>query len=233
MAAEDFDRSSLARYLHLSPAQVEKLVKRQEIPARRVGGQEVFSRAEVHHWMESRMGLLDDGELAAIEDRLQSKTTPAPVSVTGMLALESIDVLLPAKTRRSVYTKMAELAANTGMLWDAKKMADAVRTRDDMQSTAMDNGVALLHPRRPMSNILGESVLALGLSGQGIPFGSPVLTDVFWLICSIDDRSHLQTLARISRLIALDSFLPDLRACGDSEAVLDLVRDSEQQVADG
>ena len=76
-------------------------------------------------------------------------------------------------------------------------MADAVRAREQLQSTAMDNGVALLHPRRPLANILAEPVLAVGISPQGIPFGgSSRLTDVFLLICSCDDRGHLRTLAR-------------------------------------
>jgi len=42
-----------------------------------------------------------------------------------------------------------------------------------------DIGVALLHPRRPQASILGEAVLALGITGQGIPFGGTSgLTDL-------------------------------------------------------
>ncbi len=33
-------------------------------------------------------------------------------------------------------------------------MAEAVRSREQMQPTALENGVALLHPRRPMAKIL-------------------------------------------------------------------------------
>ena len=50
-----------------------------------------------------------------------------------------------------------------------------------MHSTALDNGVALLHPRRPMPAILAEAVLALGITPGGIPFGSGgSLTDIFF-----------------------------------------------------
>ena len=49
-------------------------------------------------------------------------------------------------------------------------MVEAVRAREEMHSTALDNGVALLHPRRPTVTDLAEAVLALGISPGGIPF---------------------------------------------------------------
>ena len=37
-----------------------------------------------------------------------------------------------------------------------KEMAEAVRTREDMLPTAREDGVALLHPRRPLAGILAQ-----------------------------------------------------------------------------
>jgi excisionase family DNA binding protein len=56
MATEDFDVDSLAAYLHMMPPQIARLAERGKIPSRRVGGQWKFSRAEVHHWLEQRIG---------------------------------------------------------------------------------------------------------------------------------------------------------------------------------
>ncbi len=216
MPEEVFDLPTLAKYLHLSIQQVEKLVKRDEIPSRRIGGELRFSRAEVHQWMESRMGLLDDAGLAAVESQMQDEGDAAveELNLHDILLAEAIAVPLVARTKNSVIAKMTEMAMNTGMLWDAEKMAAAIKAREDLQSTAMDNGVAILHPRRPQTAILAEGFLALGITSQGIPFGgSRHLTDVFWLVCSIDDRMHLQTLARLSRLLVNETFLESLRAC--------------------
>ena len=112
-------------------------------------------------------------------------------------------VPLNARTRTSVIDKMVQLAAATGWLWDPDKMAEAVAAREHLHSTALDNGVALLHPRRPQPNILAQPFLAFGRTHRGIPFGDARgrLTDVFFLILSTDDRGHLRTLARLSRLI--------------------------------
>ena len=99
-------------------------------------------------------------------------------------------------------------------------MAEAVRSREQLHSTALDNGVALMHPRRPLTSILAEPVIALGISPQGIPFGGRgQLTDIFFLICSTDDRGHLRTLARLSRLIGSDELLDALRQAPSAAAV--------------
>jgi PTS system nitrogen regulatory IIA component len=120
---------------------------------------------------------------------------------------------------------MCELAANTGMLWDPQRMADAVAEREAMASTAMEHGVALLHPRRPQPSILGQAVLALGITSQGIPFGGlgGGLTDVFFLIAATSDHEYLRTLARLSRVINDRDWLNQLRAADDAHTARQLI----------
>ncbi len=233
MSQEDFDIDSLAAYLHLDPQKVMRMADRGKIPGRKVGGGWVFSGPEIHHWLEERIGASDDQELAEVEDVLRGKPdSPVPTPVVEMLPLESIAIPLPARTRNSVITAMCDLAAQTGLLWDAEKMATAVRDREEMHPTALENGVALLHPRRPIPNILGEAFLALGRTDSGIPFGGSrgILTDVFFLILSTDDRGHLNTLARLSRMITDPQFLADLRAASDAQAVRELFAAKESAI---
>ncbi len=231
-----FDVASLAAYLHITPSQVEKLAKRDKLPFRRVNGKIQFPRAEIHHWMEERMGVLDDHELAAVEGRLEREHVAATpegtdVEVAQWLSVTSIAVPLAARTRRSAISSMSELAASTGILWDAEKMTAAVTAREELQSTALDNGVALLHPRRPQAAILGDNLLALGITGQGIPFGgSRTLTDIFFLVCSMDDRSHLRVLARIARLIASEALLESIRLAGNATLVYESICEAESNL---
>ena len=234
MAYEDFTVDTLAAYLHLTPSQVTKLAEREKIPARKVSGQWRFSPADVHHWLEDRLGLQEEEKLAHVEQVLteSAPSDESELSIAGTLAVTAIAIPLEARTRRSVIDSMAELAAQGGMLWDAPAMAEAVLSREDMQPTALDNGVALLHPRRPMSNILAEPVLALGITHQGIPFGGARgrLTDIFFLICSTEDRMHLRTLARLSRMITGDEFLDSLRSASDAGEVHERIAAREAEV---
>ena len=126
---------------------------------------------------------------------------------------------------------MVELAAQTGWLWDPGAMADAVRLREELHSTALENGVAMLHPRRPLPKILAQPFVALGVTSTGIPFGTGVpMTDVFFLLASIEDRGHLRTLARLSRLLAAPGFVDSLRAAEDAKAARQLFVDAEEKL---
>lgn len=233
MSQEDFDIDSLAAYLHLDPQKVMRMADRGKIPGRKIGGRWVFSGPEIHHWLEERIGASDDQELAEVEDVLRTKSdAPKPSPLVEMLPIEAIAIPLAARTRNSVITAMCDQAAQTGLLWDPEQMAEAVRDREEMHPTALENGVALLHPRRPMPGILGEAFLALGRVDAGIPFGGSrgVLTDIFFLILSADDRGHLNTLARLSRMITDMDFLAEVRSAPDAVAVREMFADKEEQI---
>jgi PTS system nitrogen regulatory IIA component len=233
MADDDFGVESLAEYLHLETSQVSRMAERGKLPARRIGGAWRFSRSEIHHWLEEKIGAADEAELAHMEGALERSTRAGEeqtLSIAELLPLEAIAVPLVARTKNSVINAMTDLAASTGLLWDPVKMADAVRQREEMYPTALDNGVALLHPRRPLASILGEAFLALGATDQGIPFGGSRLTDVFFLICSVNDQGHLRILARLSRLINSPDFMDELRAAHSAQEVHELFVRREQEI---
>lgn len=231
MSHGDFDLDGLARYLHLHPQQVAKLVDRGEIPSRRIGGELRFSAAEVHHWLEDRIGVSGEEELARMESAMERSHAVAQEAATIAELIPPGGVALPlkARTRNSVILAMVRLAEGAGLLWDAEKMAEAVKQRENLHSTALDNGVALLHPRRPLTGILAEPWIVLGITPQGIPFGGATgLTDIYFLLGSTSDAGHLRTLARLSRLIAAPGFLDELREAHDESRIRHAVLAYEQ-----
>jgi nitrogen PTS system EIIA component len=237
MPTQDFSVESLARYLHLTAAQVTRLVERGKLPGRKVAGQWRFSRADIHHWLEQRIGLADEEELLQYESVLDGPpgTTTGraeDVSIAELLPIEAIAVPLEAKTRDAVFRTMCGAAERTGWLWDSPKMIEAIRSREEMYSTVLESGVALLHPRRPMPTILAQAFLALGITSRGIPFGGHrgVLTDVYFLICSVEDRGHLKTLARLSRILASAGFLDALRQVPDARSARELIAETEKNL---
>jgi nitrogen PTS system EIIA component len=236
MASKDLDVDELAAYLHLTPPQVRRLADREQLPGRRIAGEWRFSEAEVHAWLEERIGASNIDELSKVQqvvDRWSDRKSDIG-ELASLLRMEAIEIPLAARTRSSVVRRMCGLAEQAGVLWDATRMVAAVLDREALHPTALDNGVALLHPRRPQASILAEPMLALGVTAQPLPFGneSGHLTDVFFLICSTDDRVHLQVLAKISRLLSGTDFLSELRHVETPrEAFETLVK--HEQVLDG
>jgi PTS system nitrogen regulatory IIA component len=231
MPEEDFDIAGLAAYLHLDPAQVARLAERGKIPGRRVSGQWRFAQADVRSWMEKQIGLSDEAELTKMEDALdRSAGAESRVSIAELLPVEAMAVPLPSRTRTAVVTDIVEVAARTGWLWNPDKMAEAVRSREAMHPTALENGVALLHPRRPMPSILGQSFIAFGRTIHGIPFGARELTDLFFLILATEDAGYLRVLARLSRMIGDADFLARLREAPDAAEARRVIGEREKEL---
>jgi len=204
------------------------------LPGRKVSGEWRFAKPDIHHWLENRIGLSDEAELIEVETALQ-QSAPAgsqeDICIADLLPIEAIAIPLFARTRNSVIDSMVELAAKTGWLWDTREMADAIKLRESMHSTALENGVALLHPRRPLAKILAQPFLAMGCTSSGIPFGSDVpLTDVFFLICSMEDRGHLLVLARLSRVLASPGFLNAMHQVNDAREAHQLIIETEERL---
>jgi PTS system nitrogen regulatory IIA component len=215
MSGKDFDLEQLAAYLHFTPDQIQKLIKRGELPGRKVQGQWRFSESEIHHWLENRIGMSSPEELEEVE-RWFERSAPdeeSPVVLADLLSVDAIAIPLKSRTSTAVIRDMCHLAANTGKLWDESAMAQAVQAREQLLSTALENGVALLHPRRPQPNLLAESFLAMGIALSPLPFGnrSGRQTDLFFLIGAENDRIHLRIQARLGRLISDPNLLEQLR----------------------
>lgn len=228
---DDFDVGQLAAYLHLTPEQVLKMAERDRIPGRRVGGEWRFPEAEIHHWLEERIGAADEEQLGKVEAVLDRSAGPdRPPQLSDILSVDAIAIPFAARTRSSVIRNMCDLAAQTGLMWDAPAMAEAVKQREALHPTALENGVALLHPRRPQTSILADSMIALGVCSSPIPFSDEgQLTDIFFLICSYDDRAHLRILARLSRVIASDDVPQNLRAAGSPQEAWEVIKEAEAE----
>jgi len=231
--ADDFDLEGLAAYLHLELAKVKKMAERGKLPGRRQNGGWRFNAAEIHHWLEARIVESDPDEATRIEGALshdRRTADEAGITLEQLLEPGALAVPLMARTKAAVINGMCDLAAGTGMLWDADKMGDAVRQREEMLPTAVEGGIALLHPRRPMESILGGPMLAVGRTMRGIPFGCPSggLTDLFFLILSVNDRQHLRTLARLGRILGMAGTIDELRDAEDAGTLAGILIAKEQ-----
>lgn len=235
MAEEDFDELSLAAFLHLTPEQVRKMADRDRLPGRRVSGKWRFSRPEIHEWFEQKIGLSDEQELTEVEkvlERNRPQQRGDSFHIPDLLSMENVYIPFLARTKKSVIQKICDFTAETGRLWDPVKMADGLHSREEIHPTALENGVALLHPRRPMPTIMGEPFLALGVTSSGIPFGGPrgCMTDIFFLIGSTTESVHLRVLARLSRLIQQAELLDAIRSAQGAEIAWRAIRDFDSQL---
>ena len=234
LSNEQFGITDLARWLAMDARDVTKLVSRGRLPARRVGGEWRFHRAEITRWIESELHISSSAELLRFEQTPianQNTHQNGGVLLTDSILLpECVVNPLQGKTKSSVLRELVHTAANSYRIWDTDSVLKALQEREDLSSTAFTSGVAFPHPGKRMAGAISESVVAMGISRQGIPFGAPEgrLTHLFFLVLATDDVGHLSILARLSRLTrSVETLISRVCECETSIAAMEILREAE------
>jgi PTS system nitrogen regulatory IIA component len=232
MPNQPMDIQELAAYLQRDARDLQKLASRGQLPGRKVGGEWRFTRAEINHWISTRLPEWDEAELTALESTGSAPARAGELVVSPLLSEACIAVPLNARTKTSVLRELVQLAEQSWHVYDAEAIRTAIEQREEMGSTAMPGGVAIPHIHRPMPNALGDSVIAYGRTLSGIPFGADLgqLTDIFFLVLSQDDRTHLRVLARLARLLLQPGFADQLRAAETPADTWQLIDTAEREL---
>jgi PTS system nitrogen regulatory IIA component len=229
------DLEQLAAYLHRDVREVSKLANRGYLPGKKVGGQWRFASTEINYWIETQMHAFTEQELEALERRGTISYVAEEPLISAMLTESTIAVPLRASTKASVLKELVNLAEQSWQIYDVGALHDAVKHREELGTTALESGVAIPHPHRPLSaKAQGESVIAFGRTGAGIPFGSPDggLTDLFFLVSCRDSGMHLRVLARISRLMLRPGFLDELRGAESVQETYQIIEQTERELTE-
>jgi mannitol/fructose-specific phosphotransferase system IIA component (Ntr-type) len=120
-------------------------------------------------------------------------------------------------------------------VYDRQALLQGLEAREELCSTGVPGGLALLHTREPDPYQFESAFLALGRSVQQIPFGAPDgrPTDLFFLIGCLDAGMHLHTLARLCLMAQKTELLAGLRQASDAAAMYECIIDAEQAVLGG
>jgi PTS system nitrogen regulatory IIA component len=225
----------VARMLGTDVRRVERMAQRGGIPCQKVGGQFRFNRAEITEWLQQHVGRMSDEHLAEMDAGMteQRQTPQDEMIVSPLLRLEAVTPNLGSRTKDSTLRELVALAEKTGLVLNGQELTEAVLHREELLSTAMEHGIAIPHPRRPLPYAIAEPILAVAKTTQGIAFGAPDgrLTDLFFLTASQDDRHHLHILARLCRMLYDEDFLGHLRDAETAQEMVELLKERELEVA--
>jgi PTS system nitrogen regulatory IIA component len=234
MPREQMNDKQVAAYLDMDLRQVQKLSSRGQMPCRKIGGQFVYTKLEVDHWAFSRFGELDRDELAGIEKgvSLHHGYDPHELSLDSLIPRGGIAVPLDARTGSAVLRKLVDLGESLGVIYVPEEVHDELRKREELCSTAMVPGVALPHPRHPLPYDISDSFVLVGRTPKGVPYGAEdgTLTQLFFLICGKDERTHLHVLARLARILTEGRRIESLLMAESAEALRDVLAEAERDI---
>jgi PTS system nitrogen regulatory IIA component len=235
MPYRTFTPDEAARYLHLTRADLDRLVRARDIPFEKRGDRLMFRKVEIDTWASRRILGLKGERLAEYHQKTSRDAYPALPSqaiMPDLIRPDFISPALPAKTKSSALREMTRLAEKTGRVPDPKGLLASLEAREALLSTGLPGGLALLHPRYPEPYLFDAPLVVLGRSVQEIPFGAPdgQPTRLFFLIGCTNDVLHLHTLARLCLMAQKTSLLDQLRLAADAEAIYQSIISAEQAV---
>jgi nitrogen PTS system EIIA component len=235
MPHRTFGLDEVARYMHLSRADVEHLLKNQEIPFEKHGNRLIFRKMEIDSWVSKRiLGLKGEGltDYHRRSSRAAQEFFKHQALLPERLLPDFIDPALPAKTKASALREMALLAGKTGRVYDQGALLAGLKAREELCSTGVPGGLALLHPRHPEPYLFESPFIVVGRTVQQIPFGAPDggSTDLFFLIGCPDERMHLHILARLCLMAQKTELLAELRQASTGDAMHEVTINSELAV---
>lgn len=234
MDQETLDIEQLASLLQRDVREVTKLASRGHLPGQKIAGQWRFASAEINYWLETQIPDYDENQLSALETGVTKGQPQSQPLISTLLGEATIATSLNAGTKASVLKELIGLAEQSWQVYDPDALLEAIKHREEMGSTALPSGVAIPHPRRPNPNILGDSVIAFAHTPRPIPFGGDRggMCDLFFLVCCRDHSTHLQVLARLSRLFLQEGFVNALRDAITPAEVIGLIQSAESELVD-
>lgn len=220
-----------AELLHVPVPELERLVKKQLIPFERRAGRVVFRKADLENWASQRILRGDPGELSRFHPMRPDTPGAQQPMLRGLIRPEWVEPALTARTRPSVIREMVAVAARTGWVHDPAELIQTLEAREELCPTAVPGGVAFLHPRVQQPWRFERSFVALGRVEHPIYFGAPDQepTRLFFLLCCLDDASHLRLLARLCLLAQRTAMIQVLLAAADAEAMCEAVLAAEEE----
>jgi len=232
------DLAEAAAYLHLTEDEVELLVRSSDIPHIKRGGRVMFLRGPLDEWASRRILGLTPKNLvdyhrkstAASQEFLESDAL-----IPALLTPQRIEPNLTSKTKKSTLRDMVAVADRTGAVLDSSALQASLEEREELCSTALPGGLALLHSRHHQEFLFDRSFLVLGRTLQPIHFGSPdgTPTRLFFMVCCHDERLHLHTLARLCLILQKQDVLDRLFSLPDPEAIHQELVSAEQAALAG
>jgi nitrogen PTS system EIIA component len=143
---------------------------------------------------------------------------------------QAVTADLSADTKESVIREMVQSLLEVGKVQpqEFESIIKAILKREELGSTGIGRGVAVPHTKHPSVDRL---VGAVAVSAEGVDFNSldGEKVHLFFMLISPPDRpgDHLRALENVSRQLRDDTFCKFLKQAKNSEEILQLLDEAD------
>jgi len=214
----------VAEYLQVSEKSVLRMAQSGKIPAAKVASQWRFMRSVVDDWLMAQM------EIPSVRSAPARKEPPKLPPLTERMPASAMNLEGTPGTKDEVLKQLVEPLRASKILRQPRRLLESVLERERMVSTAIGHGIAIPHPRRPISGLFKEPLVALAVCREGTDFEAldHQRTYVFFLLCAPTEDVQLRLLARVIQLGRHLAAIESIKKAVSPAVVTEILRSSEE-----
>jgi PTS system nitrogen regulatory IIA component len=210
------DIEEVAALLQIPAEKIQRWVQQGQIPCKFKGHECYFREKDIHNWAKSHdLTVFDTQEETESQDE-------KPLSLKAAIKRGGVYFDLKGDDIPAILKNAVEMISFPSDI-DKQSVVDALNSREEIASTGIGKGVAIPHPRQPIS--ISLPVIPVFFLEKSTDFnsidGQPVF--VLFFMFSPSTQVHLKLLSKLSFLLREASFLNDLKSCRTPEGMLGLI----------
>lgn len=215
----------LAEHLKLNDRTILRMLKTGQITGAKVGGQWRFNGSQIDR-------IFFPGKPLGEDDVPLSELTRSPfeIPISRLVDEKRIFLDMKATNAEEAITELTPSQLFNSLVLDITDLREKFIAREKLLSTGVGNGIAVPHPRDPISTLRASGAIILGRSANGVDFnaadGQPV--HYFFLICSQTIELHLLLVGKIANLIRNPDFLETFKNAQDPSEVIRAIMEHER-----
>ncbi len=217
----------LAQMLRVNERTILRMLKSGQIKGAKIGGQWRFNSSQIDGLFFPEGGVSTGDEEVSLEMLTRS---PIGLPVSRLMSETRAVMSMTAQGVEGVIEELTNPRLVGPLVLDVTDLRTKCLAREKLLSTGVGSGVAIPHPRDPITTLRAPAMVVFGRSKQGIDFGAadgkPV--DLFFLMCAQSIELHLHLMGRMSRLLRQGSFLSQCREAATPQDLIRLVMEAER-----
>ena len=203
--------SEAAEYLKVSESVVNEMLKAGVLKKHGTGKNLKVDKANIDEWLD-KLNAKEEEKLAMqrVICHFQDYFKP-----------ENILIDFNADNKYEAIATMSKKARDLRIVKDHRWLYEVVVAREELVSTAVGKGVAMLHPRHMHPTKIKEPTILFGRSAEGVEFDAPddQPVNLFFLLLLHNDKQHLFSLSFITKFLMHEENINLLLEAKDAESV--------------
>lgn len=211
MAKKYLNRADAAKTLKVSEKIIQEMVNDNVFESKMVGKSLKIDADSINEWMENLTE--SDEKLLALRRVI--------CHFEEYMRPDNIFLDIHAENKYEAIRVLSEKAKEQKLVKDARWLYEVVVAREELISTAIGNGVALLHPRHLHPSKIKTPSILFARSDTEVDFDAPdnKPVKIFFMLLLHNDKQHLFSLSYISKLVMNLQSLTNLETAESLEEI--------------